>query len=82
MITPRGDSQDARADVVSVVAAPRTPRVDRVVHDFVRGAQGTPRSVRVKVGYSRETREKIACERIANEQIDAGSDVVFAMGGA
>jgi DNA-binding SARP family transcriptional activator/basic membrane lipoprotein Med (substrate-binding protein (PBP1-ABC) superfamily) len=82
LITPRGDSEAAHVDVVSVVAAPRTPRIQRVVQAFVRGAQSTPRRVRVNVGYSKDVLDKTTCERIANEQIDAGSDVVLAMGGA
>lgn len=82
LVAPRGGSDKAHADVVSVVAAPRTPRVQRVVRDFVRGAQSTARHVRVEVGYSNDVLDKTACERIANEQIDAGSDVLLAMGGA
>jgi basic membrane lipoprotein Med (substrate-binding protein (PBP1-ABC) superfamily) len=82
LIPTRGGSKKSRADVVSIVAAPRTPRVQRVVRGFGRGALDTPRHVRVKVGFSNDVLDKTACERIANEQIDAGSDVVMAMGGA
>ena len=77
---PRAQAR-RRADVVSVVAGEKTPEATRVVAAFRRGvARALPRA-KVLVEYSNEMVDPTACERIANAQIDAGSDVVFVHSG-
>ncbi|HXG74975.1 MAG TPA: BTAD domain-containing putative transcriptional regulator [Gaiellaceae bacterium] len=68
-------------DVISVVVSPRTPQTERVVAGFTRGAKRASDQVRVLVDYVADARDRTACEAVANEQIDAGSDVVLAFGG-
>jgi len=80
LMRPRAQAR-RRADVVSVVAGEKTPEATRVVAAFRRGvARALPRA-KVLVEYSNEMVDPTACERIANAQIDAGSDVVFVHSG-
>jgi basic membrane lipoprotein Med (substrate-binding protein (PBP1-ABC) superfamily) len=76
----RNPTRGAHTDMVSVVAAPRTPTTERVVAGFVRGVKRGSRSVRVQVDYVRDPSDRSSCEAVANRQIAAGSDVVFALG--
>jgi basic membrane lipoprotein Med (substrate-binding protein (PBP1-ABC) superfamily) len=76
----RSPTGGVRVDMVSVVAAPRTPSTERVVAGFVRGVKRASRKVRVRVDYVRDPSDRTACEAVANRQIAAGSDVVFALG--
>ena len=72
----RGGPKD-RVDGVSVVAGPDSAQVRRVVDGFEKGVeQARGRSVAVRVDYVNGS-NLAACERVANDQIDAGSDVVF-----
>jgi len=66
-----------RVDVVSLVAGPLSPEVGRLVAGFKRGAHGASRAVKVRVDHVPSTSDPTACERAANEQIDAGSEVVY-----
>ncbi len=69
------------ADVVSVVAGEKTLEATRAVAAFRRGvARALPRA-KVLVRYTNEMLDPTACERAANAQIDAGSDLVFAHSG-
>jgi DNA-binding SARP family transcriptional activator/basic membrane lipoprotein Med (substrate-binding protein (PBP1-ABC) superfamily) len=81
LVSPRGGRPRERADVVSIVASPSTPRVERLVRAFERGARAALPSVTVRVDYAASERDQTTCERLANEQIQAGSDVVFAVAG-
>lgn len=80
LMRPRAQ-RGRRADVVSVVAGEKTREATRVVAAFRRGVARALPQVKVLVGYSDEMLDPTVCERIANAQIDAGSDVVFAHSG-
>jgi DNA-binding SARP family transcriptional activator/basic membrane lipoprotein Med (substrate-binding protein (PBP1-ABC) superfamily) len=81
LLPPQGGSPRERPDVVSIVASPNTPRIERLVRAFERGARRALPRVGVRIDYAWNERDKTACERLANEQVDAGSDVVFAVAG-
>jgi basic membrane protein A len=70
----------SKSGKVSVVGGIRDA-VGPLVHGFEVGAKAARRLVDVQVGYSNNFADQPACERIANRQIDAGSDVVFAAAG-
>jgi DNA-binding SARP family transcriptional activator/basic membrane lipoprotein Med (substrate-binding protein (PBP1-ABC) superfamily) len=77
LVPRRGGSPKDRVDKVSVVAGPDSAHARRVVAGFRRGvARVRGRSVAVRVDYVGGS-NLTACERTANDQIDAGSDVVF-----
>lgn len=78
---PRVGSVESRIENVSIVAGGPTPHTRRVVQGFVRGLRHGSRTVRVSVDYVRDTKDVTACERIANERIDAGAELVFAVAG-
>lgn len=80
-VSPRGAVAGQRPDRVSVVAGMPTAETNRAIEGFQRGARGASSSVVIDVEYSHETTDPTACERIANEQIDAGSDVLFVVAG-
>lgn len=80
LVRPRAHSS-GRADVVSVVAGRRSPESVRVVSAFRRGVGRAIPDARVLVDYTGEDTDPTACERAANAQIDAGSDVVFVHSG-
>ena len=70
-----------RADVVSVVAHGSTRAALRVVEAFRRGARLARRDLRVLVDVVADDAARGVCERLANAQIDRGSDVVYAAAG-
>jgi DNA-binding SARP family transcriptional activator/basic membrane lipoprotein Med (substrate-binding protein (PBP1-ABC) superfamily) len=80
LVPPRGGSAKAAPDMVSVVAGPRTPRLNRLVAGFEKGVKRASANVRIRVDHVRDATDRTACEAVANEQIDAGSDVVVALG--
>jgi DNA-binding SARP family transcriptional activator/basic membrane lipoprotein Med (substrate-binding protein (PBP1-ABC) superfamily) len=82
LVPPLGGRPAERADVVSIVASTHTARVQRLVRAFERGARRALPRVLVRVDFADDEGDKTACERLANDQIDAGSDVVFAVAGA
>ena len=79
LIHARGS--DARTDVVSVVAYRSTRAARRVVDGFIRGARKAQRDIEVLVDVVPDGAGRGRCERLANEQIDSGSDVVFVAAG-
>jgi DNA-binding SARP family transcriptional activator/basic membrane lipoprotein Med (substrate-binding protein (PBP1-ABC) superfamily) len=81
LMPPRGGLPETRADRVSIVAAPRTPRLERIARAFTRGVRQARPSIEVRIDYVQDERNKTACEQLANDQIDAGSDVLFAVAG-
>jgi DNA-binding SARP family transcriptional activator/basic membrane lipoprotein Med (substrate-binding protein (PBP1-ABC) superfamily) len=80
-VSPRGAVAGQRPDRVSVIAGMPTSETKRAIEGFQRGARRASSSVIVDVEYSHEMTDPTACERIANEQIDAGSDVLFVVAG-
>jgi DNA-binding SARP family transcriptional activator/basic membrane lipoprotein Med (substrate-binding protein (PBP1-ABC) superfamily) len=79
--SPFGGSRRDRADIISVVAGEPSPRTRKVIAGFTRGVRAARPAIRVRVDYSHELLDRTACEHLANRQIDAGSDVVFALAG-
>ena len=80
LIRPRAETS-RRPDVVSVVAGERTPEATRVVAAFRLGVARALPHATVLVDYTHEVVNPTACERTANAQIDAGSDVVLVHSG-
>jgi DNA-binding SARP family transcriptional activator/basic membrane lipoprotein Med (substrate-binding protein (PBP1-ABC) superfamily) len=81
LVPPRGDMKARRTpDMVSIVASPRTQYTERIVTGFTKGVKRASSKVRVRVDYVEDPNDRTACETVANEQIDAGSDVVLAVG--
>ena len=81
LVSPRGAAPRERADMVSVVAGVPGPRTRHAVAAFTRGARRALPDVEVRVDYTNDVDDRTACERLANDQVDAGSDVVFALAG-
>jgi basic membrane lipoprotein Med (substrate-binding protein (PBP1-ABC) superfamily) len=82
LVTLRRGAPGERPDVVSVVAGGRTAHAERVAAGFARGARRAASGVRVLVDYADSADDEAACEQIANEQVDSGSDVVYGFGGS
>jgi basic membrane lipoprotein Med (substrate-binding protein (PBP1-ABC) superfamily) len=80
LVSPLNESK-GRVDQVSVVAAEPDRETERLLAGFKRGLRETSPGVTVRVDYSHELEDPTACERLANRQIDGGSDVVVAMSG-
>jgi len=80
LVTPRRQPAGRTVDMVSMVAGPRTPHLERMVAGFTKGAKRASAKVHVRVDYVRHASDRTACEVVANRQIDAGSDVVLALG--
>ena len=80
LMRPRAQAT-RHADVVSVVAGEKTPEATRAVAAFRRGVARALPQRRSSSDYTNELLDPTACERVANAQIDAGSDVVFAHSG-
>jgi basic membrane lipoprotein Med (substrate-binding protein (PBP1-ABC) superfamily) len=75
------DGSERRVDAVSVVAGEPTRDTARLISGFKRGLRAARPGVKVRVDYSHELEDVTACERLANRQIDDGSDVVIALAG-
>ena len=70
----------SKSRVISIVGG--LPDADGgLVDGFKRGAKAARPGIDVRVDYSNDFVDQAICERIANRQIDAGSDVVFAAAG-
>jgi DNA-binding SARP family transcriptional activator/basic membrane lipoprotein Med (substrate-binding protein (PBP1-ABC) superfamily) len=76
LVPRRNGRAKERVDMVSVVAGPASAQASRVVAGFETGVRRARRDVRVRVDYVSRA-DLATCERVANRQIDAGSDVVF-----
>ena len=80
-LMPTLDKSKPRVDQISVVAGEPTRDTARQIAAIRRGMRAARPGVKVRVDYSHELHKLTACERLANRQIDAGSDVVFAVAG-
>jgi len=77
LVPRRGGSRSDRVDKVSIVSGPDSPHARRVVAGFRRGVgRVRGRHVAVRVDYV-DGSNLTACEEVANDQIDGGSEVVF-----
>jgi DNA-binding SARP family transcriptional activator len=66
-----------RVETVSVVAGPPSSRQERVIAGFKQGVEHAKPGISVLVGHVEDPADPTECERLANEQIDHGSDVVL-----
>lgn len=73
--------QQSRSPVVSAIAGPPVPAVERLLAGYEAGARHAVPDARVLVDYIESWLGHDQCERLANEQIDRGSIVVFAVAG-
>jgi basic membrane lipoprotein Med (substrate-binding protein (PBP1-ABC) superfamily)/DNA-binding SARP family transcriptional activator len=71
-----------RRHIVSIISGePGFPQQRALVQGFSTGVRRARPSVEVRSDYSFEYDDQSICERIANQQIDGGSGVVFATAG-
>ena len=80
-LVPTMDGSRRRVDTVSVVAGEPNSSTARRIAELRDGLRATRPGVKVRVDYSRELEDVTACEKLANRQIDDGSDVVVALSG-
>ncbi len=77
-LMPAMANSTERVDRVSVVAAAPDRDTRRLLAAFRRGLGETSPGATIRVDYSHELQDPTACERLANRQVDEGSDVVVA----
>ena len=66
---------------MSIVVSRHAPRVGRIVRAFKRGVRRALPRATVPVDYVANEHDKTTCERLANDQVDAVSDVDYAVAG-
>jgi basic membrane protein A len=66
---------------ISVVGGVKIPPVDTFLAGYKAGAQKCVKGTTVQIGYSQDFIDQAKCKSIAENQIDAGSQVVFAVAG-
>ncbi len=81
LVVPIGASPTARVDTVGIVAGPPTRDTLRSVRGFRRGLERARPSVRVLVGHAPAGDDPLPCEKLANQQVDDGADVVVSLAG-
>jgi DNA-binding SARP family transcriptional activator/basic membrane lipoprotein Med (substrate-binding protein (PBP1-ABC) superfamily) len=82
LMEARRPLRDRDRHMVSIIVAePGFPQEAVWARGFSAGARRAVPGVRIRVDYSHEYDDKKVCEKIANDQIDAGSGVVFAVAG-
>jgi DNA-binding SARP family transcriptional activator/basic membrane lipoprotein Med (substrate-binding protein (PBP1-ABC) superfamily) len=80
-LVPTMSDPGSRVDKVSVVAAEADRVTGRLIAGFRQGLRETRPEITLRVDYAHEADDPTACERLANRQIDDGSDVVLAVAG-
>lgn len=75
------DRPRARADAAAIVVSRETPRSERLVDAFRRGARRAAGNLKVHVARVTDETDKTVCERLANDLIDRGADVIYAVAG-
>jgi DNA-binding SARP family transcriptional activator/basic membrane lipoprotein Med (substrate-binding protein (PBP1-ABC) superfamily) len=82
LMEARRPLRDGGRHMVSIIVGePGFPQDAIWARGFSVGARRAFPGVRLRVDYSHEYDDKKVCETIANEQIDAGSGIVFAVAG-
>jgi basic membrane protein A len=66
---------------ISVVGGVKIPPVDTFLAGYKAGAQRCVKGTTVQIGYSQDFIDQAKCKSVAQNQIDAGSRVVFAVAG-
>lgn len=77
-----GPRQNRQRIVSAIGGVEGVPAVDSLMRGFERGAQRALPGVTVLTAYSGDFIDRSKCEALANEQIDAGADIVFSAAGA
>jgi DNA-binding SARP family transcriptional activator/basic membrane lipoprotein Med (substrate-binding protein (PBP1-ABC) superfamily) len=80
-LVPTMDGSKRRVKVVSIVAGEPGRHTARLIAGLKRGLRAARPGIAVRVSYSYELEDVTPCERLANRQIDEGSDVVVALAG-
>jgi len=80
-LVPTMDGSKPRVEAVSVVAGRPSRDSARLIAGFKRGLRAARPGITVRVDYSRELEDVTACEKLANRQIDDGSEIVVALAG-
>jgi len=82
LMEARRSQRQARRPMVSIIVGePGFPQEAVWTHGFSAGARRALPAIAVRVDYSNDYDDREICGRLANEQIDAGSGVVFAAAG-
>ena len=81
LMSARKSPLQRQSPMVSIVGGHPVPNVTTLVRSFVRGAREAQPGVAIRVDYAYSFTDQSICERIANQQIDRGSTVVFAAAG-
>jgi len=66
---------------ISVVGGIKIPPVDTFLAGYKAGAQKCVKGTTVQIGYSQDFIDQAKCKSVAENQIDAGSQVVFGVAG-
>jgi len=75
------EAQRRGKKIISVVGGLKIPPVDTFLAGYRAGARKCVRGTAVQIGYSQDFLDQAKCKTIASNQIDAGSQVVFAVAG-
>jgi basic membrane protein A and related proteins len=67
--------------IISVVGGVKIPPVDTFLAGYQAGAKKCNPAIKVLVGYSQDFIDQAKCKTVGQNQIDAGSQVVFAVAG-
>ena len=67
--------------VISVVGGVKIPPVDTFLAGYQAGAKACNPAIKVLVGYSQDFIDQAKCKTVAQNQLDSGSQVVFAVAG-
>jgi basic membrane protein A and related proteins len=67
--------------IISVVGGVKIPPVDTFLAGYQAGAKKCNPAIKVIVGYSQDFIDQAKCKTVGQNQIDAGSQVVFAVAG-
>ena len=81
LVEPRGGMLGSQVDVVGYVGGVDTRVARKVAAAIERGLQRVRPNGTVLVGFTNDVHDRTACERLANEQVDRGADVVVADAG-
>ncbi len=66
---------------ISVVGGVKIPPVDTFLAGYQAGAKACNPAIKVLVGYSQDFIDQAKCKTVAQNQLDSGSQVVFAVAG-
>jgi basic membrane protein A len=76
MVNKQGGDQ-----TISVVGGVKIPPVDTFLAGYKAGSKACNKKIKVLIGYSQDFIDQAKCKTVAQNQIDAGSQVVFAVAG-